>query len=199
MCQALQNGQLTDADINCYFKQLLHGLAYLHSVGVAHCDIKPENILLDGCILKISDFGTAQVFREPWLQEGVEMASYGQRGTMPYMAPEIFTNLTYDGAKADMWSTGIVFVIMLLGEFPFMDAMPSSFYYNSYCRQRPAREFKMFSGLDPEARDVAYRLLDPSYRTRLTAKQALELPFVSQQEMCTPSKKHHSHKCSRRH
>jgi len=60
------HGTLTDPDeINCFFKQLIHGIAYIHSMGVAHRDLKPENLLLNepGYILKITDFGVSEVFR----------------------------------------------------------------------------------------------------------------------------------------
>lgn len=47
-----------------YWRQLLGGLQYLHGRGVAHRDVKPENLLLDGRDqLKISDFGMATLFR----------------------------------------------------------------------------------------------------------------------------------------
>ena len=53
---------------NCYMKQLVNGVQYLHSMGVCHRDIKPENLLLDeaGRILKIADFGVAEVFKVAW-------------------------------------------------------------------------------------------------------------------------------------
>jgi serine/threonine protein kinase len=47
-----------------YWRQLLHGVEYLHGRGVAHRDLKPENLLLDHHDhLKISDFGMATLFR----------------------------------------------------------------------------------------------------------------------------------------
>ena len=46
-----------------YFKQLMQGLDYCHANGVAHRDLKPDNLLLDGDFnLKIADFGYAAPF-----------------------------------------------------------------------------------------------------------------------------------------
>lgn len=57
---ALENGAFSEKICRHYFKQLLMGVHYLHSNGICHRDMKPENILLDeeyNC--KIIDFGFA--------------------------------------------------------------------------------------------------------------------------------------------
>lgn len=45
---AIKKGGMSSGEVECTFKQILHGIQYLHSMGVAHRDIKPENLLLDG-------------------------------------------------------------------------------------------------------------------------------------------------------
>ncbi|KAI9271549.1 kinase-like domain-containing protein [Phascolomyces articulosus] len=56
-----------DYERACCFKQIIRGVAYLHSLGVAHCDLKPENLLWTARgQLKIADFGSARVFRTPY-------------------------------------------------------------------------------------------------------------------------------------
>jgi protein-serine/threonine kinase len=86
----------------CLFKQLVQGLNYLHSNGIAHRDIKLENLLITkNCRVKITDFGVSEVFAgiHPGLRsaEGkcgremgeVRLCAPGMCGSPPYVAPEV--------------------------------------------------------------------------------------------------------------
>ena len=78
-----------DSDVaQFYFQQLVSAINYLHiECGVAHRDIKPENILLDkNGNLKLADFGLASKFKR---KDGTLRISMDQRGSPPYMAPEV--------------------------------------------------------------------------------------------------------------
>ncbi|XP_002132124.3 serine/threonine-protein kinase Chk1 [Ciona intestinalis] len=100
----------------CFFRQLISGVEYLHSLGITHRDIKPENILLnENEVLKIVDFGFATVFR----YKGIERSVNQQCGTPPYVAPEVMQNKPYKAEPADIWSCAIVLVTMLAGELPW--------------------------------------------------------------------------------
>ncbi|XP_055940034.1 serine/threonine-protein kinase Chk1-like [Argiope bruennichi] len=101
-----------------YFLQIIKGVEYLHSVGVTHRDLKPENILLDEHDnVKISDFGLATIFRH----KGIERILQNRCGTLPYVAPEVFFR-KYKAEPADVWSCGILLVVMLAGELPWNEA-----------------------------------------------------------------------------
>lgn len=98
----VQKKYLSDTDNLCFFKQTVRGVAYLHENGIAHRDIKLENLLLsDEGHIKITDFGVSEVFSgiHPGLRsaggecgkemKGVSLCSPGICGSLPYIAPEV--------------------------------------------------------------------------------------------------------------
>ena len=93
---------------------LLAGLEHAHDRGVVHCDIKPENVLLNlrsqGWTARISDFGIARLAQEARFQTGTT-------GSPAYMAPERFYG-QYSYAS-DLYSVGVLLYELLLGQRPF--------------------------------------------------------------------------------
>ncbi|XP_062225227.1 G-type lectin S-receptor-like serine/threonine-protein kinase LECRK4 [Phragmites australis] len=87
------------------------GLLYLHeecSSQIIHCDIKPQNILLDDSFTaKISDFGLAKLLRTNQTQTNT-----GIRGTRGYVAPEWFKNIGIT-AKVDVYSFGVILLELI--------------------------------------------------------------------------------------
>ncbi|RCI14079.1 hypothetical protein L249_8192 [Ophiocordyceps polyrhachis-furcata BCC 54312] len=116
-------------DRQCLFKQLVQGVGYLHSNGIAHRDIKLENLLLTkDSKLKIADFGVSEVFSgtHPGLREAggqcgrnmgeVRLCSPGICGSEPYIAPEVLAKKqSYDPRALDVWSSAIVMIYLTFG------------------------------------------------------------------------------------
>jgi len=98
-------------------------LSYMHDSGVVHRDLKMENILLDDSMnLKIADFGYARCRNIERLRSFV--------GTKTYMAPEIIAGKVYNGRQVDIFSTGVILFTLVMGHFPFIEAIESDIYYN---------------------------------------------------------------------
>ncbi|KAH8294391.1 hypothetical protein KR054_011924 [Drosophila jambulina] len=100
--------------VRLYIYQLLRSMAYLHSMGYCHRDIKPQNMLLDTetGVLKLCDFGSAKQ-----LVAGEPNVSY--ICSRYYRAPELIFGATEYSTKIDVWSAGCVMAELLLGQLLF--------------------------------------------------------------------------------
>ena len=115
--QSLQHNHLQGISlnsINFIIKQLLEAIEQVHSLGIIHCDIKPENVLVkikldkekSDISIKLTDFGTACL---------KNMIIYSQVQSLFYRAPEVILGIPYTQA-IDIWSIGLVTVELFLGK-----------------------------------------------------------------------------------
>ncbi len=108
-----RNKTLAEREAVRIFRQILAAVAYCHKFNICHRDLKPENILLDGNgDVKIADFGLAAL--QP---AGTTLKTFC--GSPHYAAYEIVKGYPYSGAKADIWSCGVILYVMLTGTVPF--------------------------------------------------------------------------------
>eukprot|EP00803_Ostreobium_quekettii_P006140 evm.model.scf_58.12 EVM.evm.TU.scf_58.12 scf_58:110984-115751(+) len=110
---------LSEDEARYYFKQFVSAVEYCHGHRVAHRDLKLDNTLLDVSdppIIKICDFGFAKHYED-------NSNMFTQIGTPVYMSPELISSkrgrVGYDGVKADVWASGVMLFVMLLGMFPY--------------------------------------------------------------------------------
>jgi tousled-like kinase len=114
---------LNEKEAKMIIKQILSGLLFLnqkHDAKIIHYDLKPQNILFNNGIPKISDFGLCKIMNND--ETKLELTSQGV-GTYYYLPPECFirdkVNPILISAKVDIWSLGVIFFEMLYGFRPF--------------------------------------------------------------------------------
>lgn len=96
-----------------YFVQVARGVLALHDRRLAHFDLKPSNVFLNGEVARVGDYGLAKL-----LTEGRATLSFG-RGTPHYMAPEMLKNRA--DHRADLYSLGVMLYESLTFRLPFGD------------------------------------------------------------------------------
>uniref|UniRef100_J3LI62 Protein kinase domain-containing protein n=1 Tax=Oryza brachyantha TaxID=4533 RepID=J3LI62_ORYBR len=145
--------------------KLASALASCHRRGVAHRDVKPDNLLFDGSgVLKLGDFGSAE-----WFGDGRPMT--GLVGTPYYVAPEVVAGREYN-EKVDVWSAGVVLYMMLSGTVPFYGATAAEIF-ESVLRSNLRFPPRAFASVSPEAKDLMRRMLCKDVSRRFSADQVL--------------------------
>ncbi|KAL6012131.1 CBL-interacting serine/threonine-protein kinase 6 [Asimina triloba] len=159
-------GRLREDVARAYFQQLISAVDFCHSRGVYHRDLKPENLLLDDDgNLKVTDFGLSAL-ADHLKQDGLLHTTCG---TPAYVAPEVIGKKGYDGAKADLWSCGVILYVLLAGFLPFQDENIVAMYRKIY-----KGDFKCPPWFSPESRRIVTKLLDPNPNTRITTAKLME-------------------------
>lgn len=145
--------------------QLMEAVAHCHRLGVAHRDIKPDNILFDErSRLKLADFGSAEIFKEGEPMSGIV-------GTPYYVAPEVLSGKDY-GEKVDVWSAGVVLYIMLAGFPPFYGESAVEIF-EAVLRGNLRFPTRAFHSVSPTAKDLLRRMLCKDVSRRFSAEQVL--------------------------
>ncbi|KAE8870029.1 hypothetical protein PTNB29_00373 [Pyrenophora teres f. teres] len=138
-----KGGKLDGTQAATVVHQILKGVEYLHGQGIAHRDLKPDNILMtsfeEDARVVISDFGAARFL--PGAKPSSSQSKKYQRmfsvvGTFEYTAPEIYRlnrAIPSDGGyskSVDMWSIGSITAILLTGEALFVDRSHPEYHTN---------------------------------------------------------------------
>jgi len=115
--QGNETAKFSEADAHHLVKRMIGSLAYLHTNGIVHRDLKLENFIFTDTTkqaeIKLIDFGfSKKTGAEDYMRESI--------GTCYYMAPELLAQ--HYTQTVDMWSVGVVIFMMLTGRVPFQGA-----------------------------------------------------------------------------
>lgn len=165
----LAKGRFSEDLCRRYFQQLISAVQCCHSRGVSHRDLKPENLLLDeNWDLKVTDFGLSALTD----QVRADGLLHTLCGTPAYVAPEILAKKGYDGAKADIWSCGVILYVLNAGYLPFNDTSLMVMYKKIY-----KGEYRCPKWTSPDLKRFLSRLLDTNPETRITLEEILNDPW----------------------
>lgn len=185
--------------VKLYIYQLFRSLAYSHTLGICHRDIKPQNLLVNPIsgVLKLCDFGSAKIL----VEGGVNVAYICSRY---YRAPELIFGANSYTSSIDIWSAGCVMGELLLGQplFPgesgidqlveiikvlgtptkeqilTMNPNYTDHKFPSIKAHPLSRVFR--SRTPPEALDLLSHILQYDPKLRPTASEAMVHPFFDE-------------------
>ena len=160
---------LRSEEAGALFLGLVDAVGYLHANGLCHGDLKLSNVMLDGPILRIIDFGTARG------AEPSPTAPPPLPGTLPYMSPEALDGGFYDGRPADVWALGVVLCNLLdRGDFPFGGRGEEGL--RASIQSAPPR---LPDGVSERLADLIQRMLTKDPAKRISISEVRSHPWIA--------------------
>jgi len=162
-----------ERDASKIMEQIFSAVFYLHSKGIVHMDLKPENMILDAqnrkdLTIKLIDFGIANFYTKTKLTSKI--------GSSYFTAPEVI-NSNYD-EKCDLWSCGVIMYILLSGNYPF-EGKDEKEVVTSILRGKFSFSNSEWKGISEEAKDLIRLLLKYKSVERISAGEALKHPWIA--------------------
>lgn len=157
-----------------YMRDMVSGLAYLHSQRICHSDIKPENILVgDGGILKLADFGISR-----FLDHGQSKRVFQEKeGTLAFQAPECLheSNTKFSLYPTDIWALGVTLFQLKYGYLPFYHEQNEGLV-----KQIVNEEIKLpKSEKDKDFIDLIHGLLHKDPSKRIKIRELCSHPWIT--------------------
>jgi serine/threonine protein kinase len=162
----LVDGKLTQNDEKVdIVTEIVKGVQYLHQLGVVHGDLKLENVgMTDDHEIKLMDFGYSK--RKGMVADGMRDM------TLSYAAPEMFGKAPYDAEKAEIWSLGILILILFGRRMPYWSGPEED-----VIKQILAHQIVWPATMDPMAKALVERLTAMDPKARPSIAEVLSHPF----------------------
>jgi serine/threonine-protein kinase Chk2 len=195
------DGRFSEPVAKVYFLQMLNAVKYLHSIQITHRDLKPENILVGHRVENVSNKDSETVANHHRIIKIADMGLSKDEtdntvlksfvGTPQYIAPEIIVSklryLSYTN-KCDMWSLGVILYILLTGTQPFRPITQEQ--KDNGAKDLPQQicdgDYKKKGGvlddISEDATDLITKLLEFQPKDRLSAQEALDHPWLNDDE-----------------
>lgn len=167
-----------------YSEQMISAVKYIHSIKIAHLDIKPHNMLMFGNTIKLCDFGFA-LFDEP-----INQMTYITRGSKLYSPPEILSGNKTIPTQVDLWSLGCTLVELYLGNglFEYNDPQNITQLLNNIKRVITINSIVPGCYNEEECKHNLMSIIDlPKYVIDITVNmlKPLGLRTINQTNLCT--------------
>eukprot|EP00934_Nitzschia_sp_Nitz4_P004357 Nitzschia sp. Nitz4//scaffold20_size174350//76832//77497//NITZ4_002101-RA/size174350-processed-gene-0.271-mRNA-1//1//CDS//3329541806//4347//frame0 len=175
-----------------WFRQIIAGVQYIHSRGICHRDLSPENVMIDQDNSLIIDMGMAIriPYSDPAKPNQVTDIRHGDRrrrlvapqgacGKLPYMSPEIYrSRKPFDGEAVDVWTAGTILFCMVTGNRSYQrphDTDPQ-YYWMTHGLRRLVEDWGV--NLSEECLHLLENMLQVDARLRLTLEEVWAHPWM---------------------
>ncbi|RVD92700.1 Ser Thr kinase Kin1 [Tubulinosema ratisbonensis] len=165
----LESGRMSEIDCRRIFRQIISAVVYIHKNGVAHRDLKIENILVDiNGNVKLIDFGLANFYDE---LNGLRTFC----GSLYFAAPELLKGYIYKGNVIDVWSLGVILYTMACGFVPFDDK-------SIYVLQEKIKnsDYQLPKHLSLPLKNLISKMLTKNFQDRIDLEEIIEDEWLNE-------------------
>jgi serine/threonine protein kinase len=182
LSQGAGEKELNQRAIQRIFREVLSGVAHVHSCSVVHRDLKPDNVMVNHGVCKLCDFGLAGMIPSKGGLTGVY-------GTAPFMCPEMLLKEPYK-SEADVWSIGVMMYVFCFGGFPYVPEIKSSVEMKKSIKEGKvlptftpvsksgSKSASSMPRVSQDTSNFVRELLNRDQAARISAADALQLDFM---------------------